>query len=233
VIGPLWTVAHGGELQPKLQPEPSAWEVCGAADLLPADFLTRGLSGVVSASDRDWLRLLVRSGTQRAWTPQIRSLGKPSRPVHGWPSSGPMFQACGIALVAGHGLGSSCGSSRAPACDRDGPPASMSAVSAGECAQEFAGLACLVVGCTLGCKGPACARTGVRAGDADLGAGERIRTADLPFTSGLACGPERPSCANGPTVCSESTGLPRLLWLLVPRFVPRPSRRAAKPGHEA
>src|SRR5262249_3200267 len=35
--------------------------------------------------------------------------------------------------------------------------------------------------------GAASARTGVRSGDAGMGAGERIRTADLPFTRRLLC----------------------------------------------
>ena len=42
-------------------------------------------------------------------------------------------------------------------------------------------------GCTLGCTGTISARTSVHASDGDLGAGERIRTADLPFTRRLLC----------------------------------------------
>jgi hypothetical protein len=57
-----------------------AWtgEVCGAADLLLADLLTCGPLDALSAGDCDWLRLLIRSGTQqdlliRSKIPLIRS----------------------------------------------------------------------------------------------------------------------------------------------------------------
>ncbi len=40
-------------------------------------------------------------------------MGGPSRPVQEWLSSGAMFQACRLPSVAGHGHGSSFGSSRA------------------------------------------------------------------------------------------------------------------------
>jgi hypothetical protein len=45
---------------------PSVWEVCGAVALPPADFVTCGDLGGLSLSDRDYPRLLLPSGTQRA-----------------------------------------------------------------------------------------------------------------------------------------------------------------------
>jgi hypothetical protein len=44
----------------------SAWEVCGVARVLPADSVTCGDLAGLSLSDRDWPRVLLLSGTQRA-----------------------------------------------------------------------------------------------------------------------------------------------------------------------
>jgi hypothetical protein len=44
----------------------SAWEVCGAVALPPADSVTCGDLGGLSVSDRDYPRVLLLSGTQRA-----------------------------------------------------------------------------------------------------------------------------------------------------------------------
>jgi len=46
-----------------IEPALSAWEVCGAADLSPADSMTCGPLGVLPAGDRDYPRLLIRPGT--------------------------------------------------------------------------------------------------------------------------------------------------------------------------
>jgi hypothetical protein len=58
VIGPLWTVLHGGELQPKLQPELSAWE------LHPSALLFQVTCGAdcppMTAADRYDSRLIAR-----------------------------------------------------------------------------------------------------------------------------------------------------------------------------
>ena len=53
----------------------SAREVCATAAWLPADSLTCGLFGALSASDRDWLQLLLRPGLQRARTFLSAGLG--------------------------------------------------------------------------------------------------------------------------------------------------------------
>jgi len=45
---------------------PSAWEVCGAVALPPADSVTCGDLGGLSLSDRDYPRALLLSSTQRA-----------------------------------------------------------------------------------------------------------------------------------------------------------------------
>ena len=57
-------VSHQAEAACQPQKGRQDWEVCGAADLLLADLLACGPLDALSASDRDWLRLLVRSGTQ-------------------------------------------------------------------------------------------------------------------------------------------------------------------------
>jgi hypothetical protein len=48
---------------PKLQAELSAWEVCGAVRLSPADSVTCGDLDGLSVSDRDYPRALLPSGT--------------------------------------------------------------------------------------------------------------------------------------------------------------------------
>ncbi len=64
----------------------SAWEVCGAVALRPADSVTCGDLGGLSLSDRDYPRVLPLSGTQRArLDPRIkrraRSVSEPSEVV--------------------------------------------------------------------------------------------------------------------------------------------------------
>ena len=49
-----------------IEPALSAWEVCGAAALPPADSVTCGDLDGLSLSDRDYPRALLLSGTQRA-----------------------------------------------------------------------------------------------------------------------------------------------------------------------
>jgi hypothetical protein len=49
-----------------IEPALSAWEVCGAVGLLPADSMTCGDLDCLSVSDRDCPWLLIRSGTYRA-----------------------------------------------------------------------------------------------------------------------------------------------------------------------
>ena len=44
----------------------SAWEVCGATRVLPAESVTCGDHDGLSVSDRDYPRMLLPSGTQRA-----------------------------------------------------------------------------------------------------------------------------------------------------------------------
>jgi len=62
---------------------------------------------------------------------------------------------------------------------------------------------------------------------ADLGAGERDRTADLPFTRSPARCHERSTCTDDTgyrTDCTRSAGIIRLV---VPRTVPRGQRAVA------
>jgi hypothetical protein len=56
-----------------------------------------------------------------------------SRTVQRWPSAGPMFQACRPASVADYVLGSSVGSSRAPACKSPSHRAAMPLTSGSAC----------------------------------------------------------------------------------------------------
>jgi hypothetical protein len=49
-----------------IEPALSAWEVCGAASRLPADWLTCGSADTLPVRDRDCPRRLLRSGTWRA-----------------------------------------------------------------------------------------------------------------------------------------------------------------------
>jgi hypothetical protein len=49
-----------------ISPALSAWEVCGAVALPPADSVTCGNLGGLSLSGRDYPRALLLSGTQRA-----------------------------------------------------------------------------------------------------------------------------------------------------------------------
>src|SRR5690348_14246247 len=49
-----------------IEPALSAWEVCGAVALPPADFVTCGDLGGLSLSYRGYPRALLLSGTQRA-----------------------------------------------------------------------------------------------------------------------------------------------------------------------
>jgi hypothetical protein len=49
-----------------IEPALSAWEVCGAPRVLPADSVTCGDLGGLSVSDRDYPWVLLPSGTQRA-----------------------------------------------------------------------------------------------------------------------------------------------------------------------
>ena len=55
----------------------SAWEVCGATRVLPAESVTCGDLDGLSASDRDYLWALLPSGTQRARVhPRMKSRAK-------------------------------------------------------------------------------------------------------------------------------------------------------------
>src|SRR5215471_19631345 len=49
-----------------IEPALSAWEVCGAARVLPADSLTCGDLGGLSTGDHDYPWVLLPSGTERA-----------------------------------------------------------------------------------------------------------------------------------------------------------------------
>ena len=66
-IGPARTLVPSACMPTALllQRALSAWEVCGAVALPPADFVTCGDLDGLSASDRDYPRALLLSGTQR------------------------------------------------------------------------------------------------------------------------------------------------------------------------
>ena len=90
----------------------SAWELYGAASPPPADWLTCGCADVLSVSDPDCPRWLLRSGTQRAREHLIRGVGKPSRTVWCGLCAGPIFHSCPGASGAVRRLGYSLGYSR-------------------------------------------------------------------------------------------------------------------------
>ena len=76
-----------------IEPALSAWEVCGAARVLPGESVTCGDLDGLSASDRDYPWALFPSGTQRARVhPRIKSRARarlrPSEsvPPVGWPA---------------------------------------------------------------------------------------------------------------------------------------------------
>jgi hypothetical protein len=61
-----------------ISPALSAWEVCGAVALSPADSVTCGNLGGLSLTDRDYPRALLLSGTHRArLDPRIKRQAHP------------------------------------------------------------------------------------------------------------------------------------------------------------
>src|SRR2546423_652867 len=58
----------------------------------------------------------------------------------------------------------------------------------------------------------------------DLGAGERIRTADLPFTRSTAPCNERASCTDGASHRTDGIRCAGIIRRVVPRTVPRGRR---------
>ena len=71
-----------------IEPALSAWEVCGAVALPPADSVTCGDLGGLSLSDRDCPRVLLPSGTQRARCARITRMSlcdaSSAATSHGW-----------------------------------------------------------------------------------------------------------------------------------------------------
>src|SRR5262249_34705361 len=59
------------------------------------------------------------------------------------------------------------------------------------------------------------------AGARERGAGERIRTTDLPFTRSTATCAARTTCADSTAGCKDGTIYPGLFRLAVPRSAPR------------
>jgi len=62
----------------------------------------------------------------------------------------------------------------------------------------------------------------------DLGAGERDRTADLPFTRSTASCSERPICTDGAGYCTDCISCAETIRFAVPRTVPRGDEHAPK-----
>jgi hypothetical protein len=61
-----------------IEPAPSAWEVCGATRLPPADPVTCRNLDKLTVSDRDCPQWLLSSGTQRAGSRLVRSGYRPA-----------------------------------------------------------------------------------------------------------------------------------------------------------
>jgi hypothetical protein len=85
-----------------ISPALSAWEVCGAVALPPADSVTCGNLGGLSLSDRDHPRALLLSGTQRArLDPRIKRQTRPVFKVSGSVWAFGKEQACCVGTVPG------------------------------------------------------------------------------------------------------------------------------------
>jgi hypothetical protein len=91
-----------------IEPALSAWEICGAVALPPADSVTCGDLGGLSLSDRDYPRVLLPSGTQRARCARITSMSlcgtSSAATSDGW-HLGALVLVTTTGLPAAHGCG--------------------------------------------------------------------------------------------------------------------------------